>query len=507
MGLACVRSVALVGIEAAPVEVEVHVTGGLPAFHIVGLPQAAVRESADRVRAAMVECGFEFPNRRITCNLAPADLPKDSGRFDLPIAVGVLVASGQLGAESLGGRLFIGELSLSGQTRAVRGALAIALAIMRGRLHGAQPLELVLPQANAREVSVMPGLEARLAADLPSVFADLSGAARLPALERSSSDAALEAFAEDDFADVQGLQSVKRALEIAAAGEHNVLLVGPAGAGKSMLAHRLPGILPPLDESQALEAGAIASLAGGFDVGRWRRRAFRAPHHSATAAALVGGGLPLRPGEASLAHHGVLFLDELPEFRHGVLDALREPLETGRIALARAARRLDLPASFQLVAAMNPCPCGHHGSPRCRCTPDQVHRYQQRLSGPLLDRLDMHLWVDPAPVETLTSTTPAERSAEIAVRVERSRRVQLARQGCTNARLDAKGVRTHCTPTDAALALLQQAARHLGWSSRVAHRIQKMARTVADLAGATEVGSDHVAEAIGLRRALGLTNG
>ena len=501
--LARVHSRALLGIHAPAVEVEVHVSNGLPAFHIVGLPETSVRESRDRVRAAILNSGFDFPNRRLTVNLAPADLPKDSGRFDLPIAIGVLVATGQVPPERLANRVFIGELSLSGDTRPIRGALALALALVRDPAIGVtdQPpqskpadsaapaivlsapraqLEIVLPRASAAEAGVVPGLRICTARSLTEVTLDLKGEDTLPALNAAEIPTPEEPELPD-MADIKGHEQIKTGLEVAAAGGHNALLIGPPGSGKSTIAH----------------------LTRRFDPARWRQRPFRAPHHSASMAALVGGGSRISPGEISLAHHGVLFLDELPEFGPRTLDSLREPLETGSIALARAARQIEFPARFQLVAAMNPCPCGHYGTSRCRCTPDQVSRYQQRLSGPLLDRIDIQLWVGPVTSGTLLETRRIEPSAAIAERVARARERQLQRQGCPNARLDAPGVQQHCELTDEAQTLLLQTAARLHWSARVFHRLQKLARTAADLQASDTISTAHVAQAIGYRRALG----
>ncbi len=547
MTLARIHTRALVGIDAPPVEVEVHIANGLPAFTIVGLPEAAVRESRDRVRAAILNSGFEFPNRRLTVNLAPADLPKDSGRFDLPIAIGILVATDQLDARPIGRRLFVGELSLSGELRPIRGALAMGLALARlaARCPQAGPadpgIELIVPQGNADELSVLPELWVSTATSLAQVCDALAGRSALPRLVAraeppDSRTAGGQSMPGVDMADVRGQQAIKTGLEVAAAGAHHVLLIGPPGSGKSMLARRLHGIVPPLRASEALEAGAIWSLAGRFDVTRWRERAFRAPHHSASMAALIGGGARLRPGEISLAHHGILFLDELPEFGSRSLDSLREPIETGQIALSRAARQVELPARFQLITAMNPCPCGLYGDPRCRCTPDQVARYQHRVSGPLLDRLDLQLWVAPVDGHTLMrepdsagraaasgaadetaaartaapegaspgSQHPVETSAMIAARVVRARERQLARQGCVNGELDARQVPIHCALDARGRQLLVQTASRLHWSARVFHRIQKIARSIADLQECDDIAAHHVAQAISYRRVFGL---
>ena len=496
MSLAVVRSRALVGMQAPEVRVEVHLGNGLPAFHIVGLPEAEVRESRDRVRAALLHTGFDFPNRRLTVNLAPADLPKESGRFDLPIAVGILAASGQVPAEPLEAIEFVGELSLTGSIRPIRGALAMALAVVRGE----RPPTLLLPAANGEEAALVDGARLLGAVDLAGVAAHLAGASPLERIEARPRAAAPPAGL--DFRDVKGQAGAKRALEIAAAGAHNLLMVGPPGAGKSLLAQCLPTIQTPLTPEEALETAALAGLAGPFEPADWGRRPFRAPHHGASAAAIVGGGANPRPGEASLAHHGVLFLDELPEFGRAVLEALREPLETGRIAIARAARQVEFPARFQLVAAMNPCPCGYLGSERCRCTPEQVRRYQARLSGPLLDRIDLLITVHPVDEGQLMQRADGEPSAAIAERVARAREPQLARQGRPNAFLSPPEIDRHCALEAPAAALLRRVARQCHWSSRALHRVQKLARTIADLTGETAIGAQRVAEAAGYRRAL-----
>ena len=508
MTLARVPSRSLLGIDAPAVDVEVHVANGLPAVTIVGLPEAAVRESRDRVQAAITNSGFDFPNRRLTINLAPADLPKDSGRFDLAIALGILIATDQVPADRLHNRQFVGELSLSGETRPVRGAMALALAIAQHRKHADKPAQshlpaLVLPPGSAAEAAVVPGISIQSAASLHDVAADLRGEVPLVTPELTPYESGCDRLVPE-MADIRGQEHLKAGLEVAAAGGHNVLLIGPPGGGKSMLAQRLPGILPTLTDEEALQTGAVASLAGRFKVSEWRNRPFRAPHHSASTAALVGGGPRIRPGEISLAHNGVLFLDELPEFGARTLDSLREPLETGSISLSRAAHQLELPARFQLIAAMNPCPCGHFGGQRCRCTPDQVARYQQRVSGPLLDRIDLQLWVTPVENTELLNKAVLETSAQIGERVIAARQRQLDRQGCSNAALTANGVSEHCVLSDDAAELLAQTAKRLHWSARVFHRIQKLARTSADLVGEPHISSRHVARAISYRRALGL---
>src|SRR4051812_30985149 len=412
MSIATVASRALAGVDAPEVTVEVHLGPGLPAFHIVGLPDTEVREARDRVRAALNHAHFEFPARLITVNLAPAELPKDSSRFDLPIALGILAASGQISPQALDGQEFAGELSLTGELRAVRGALAMALsARAAGRA-------FVLPEDNAPQAALAQGARILPARSLLEVVAHLADEAKLP--EYCREIPAVDAH-YPDFSDVKGQQQVKRALEVAAAGVHSVLMIGPPGTGKSMLAARFPGILPPMSEIEALEVAAVHSVStSGFDAARWRERPFRAPHHTSSGAALVGGGSVPRPGEISLAHRGVLFLDELPEFDRKVLDVLREPMESGRITISRAARQADFPAHFQLIAAMNPCPCGYDGHPSgiCRCSPDLILRYQSRVSGPLLDRIDLHVEVGPVAPEILAADADGELSLVIAARVQ-----------------------------------------------------------------------------------------
>lgn len=494
MSLAVVRSRALVGLQAPEVRVEVHVANGLPAFHIVGLPEAAVRESRERVRAAIVQSGLDFPNRRLTVNLAPADLPKDSGRFDLPIAVGVLVACGQLPERGLNGLELVGELSLTGDLRPIRGALAMALAV---RHSGRQ---LVLPAASGAEAGVDAEVNALSAGHLRDVCAHLRGEQSLAAVQHAPPISSPDPVA--DFADVRGHEQARQALEAAAAGAHSVLMVGPPGGGKSMLASRLPSILPAAQASESLEIAAIEALAGRFEPQHWGRRPFRSPHHSASTAALVGGGGNPRPGEISLAHRGVLFLDELAEFNRAALEALREPLETGRITVSRASIRVDFPARFQLVAAMNPCPCGLAFSARCRCTRDQVARYQQRISGPVLDRIDLHVWIEPVDEQRLLTDRACEPSADIRARVESAWARQVQRQGIPNAHLPAADIERHCPLQDSARELLARAAARLRWSARAVHRALRVARTLADLEGVVRIDDHHVAQAVNLRRAL-----
>ena len=494
MTVATVASRALAGIDAPEVTVEVHLGPGLPAFHIVGLPDTEVREARDRVRAALNHAHFEFPARRITVNLAPAELPKDSSRFDLPIALGILAASGQLAPAPLEAHEFAGELSLTGELRAVRGALAMALsARAAGRA-------FVLPEANAPQAALATGAKILPARTLLEVVAHLAGEAKLLPYE---SDGKSVGTQYADFSDVKGQQQVKRALEVAAAGAHSVLMVGPPGTGKSMLAARFPGILPALSEAEALEVAAIHSVSNtGFEAMRWGERPYRSPHHSASCAALVGGGALPRPGEISLAHLGVLFLDELPEFDRDALEALREPLECGRVSISRAARQTQFTARFQLVAAMNPCPCGHCGdrNGRCRCTPERIARYRGRISGPLADRIDLKLEV-PAPRESeLTSPVSGEASDSIRQRVESARRMQMERQGKANALLGTREIDRYCACDKEGDQLLRHALARLLLSARAYHRVLRVARTIGDLAQKTTLAAEHIAEAIQYRR-------
>lgn len=494
MAIASLYSRALSGMDSPLVTVEVHTTNGLPSFTIVGLPETEVKESKDRVRSAILNSRYEFPARRITVNLAPADLPKESGRFDLPIALGILAASGQIPAERIKDFEFAGELALTGELRAIRGALAMTFKACRdGRA-------FILPADNADEAALVGDARVYPANSLLAVCAHLAGHEALP---RHVGEAAETTGDYPDFSDVKGQSHAKRALEIAAAGGHSLLMSGPPGAGKTMLASRLPGILPAMTEEQALEAAALQSLGNhGFRLEDWKRRRFRSPHHTSSAVALVGGGGNPRPGEISLAHHGVLFLDELPEFDRKVLEVLREPLESGRITISRAARQADFPAKFQLIAAMNPCPCGYLGHPggRCHCTPDSVARYRARISGPLLDRIDLQIEVAALPEAELTTRGDGESTATIRARVDAAYEVQLARQGKANAALEGREIEAYCQPAAEGTALLKQAVARLDLSARAYHRILKVARTIADLSGKPGIAPPQIAEAIQYRR-------
>ena len=495
MSLAIVHSRARLGIDAPAVSVEVHLANGMPSLTLVGLPETAVRESKDRVRSALQNAQLEFPgSRRITISLAPADLPKEGGRFDLAIALGLLAASGQIPATALQDCECIGELALSGELRPVQGVLPVALACREaGR-------RLILPRANATEAALVEGVELIAAEHLLALCAHLRGEASLPALPEVT---APPPPAVAELAEVQGQEQAKRALIVAAAGGHNLLLFGPPGTGKTLLASRLPGILPPLREQEALEVAAIQSVCERTPLLAWPGRPFRAPHHGASAAALVGGGSHPRPGEVSQAHNGVLFLDELPEFDRKVLEMLREPLESGSIHIARAREQLRFPARFQLVAAMNPCPCGYQGDPsgRCRCSPEQVQRYRSKLSGPLLDRIDLHLAMRNEPFK-LTGETGRSKpdTATAAAQVAAARQAQQQRQQCLNAHLDLAGIQRHCALTETDGRWLEQAVERLGLSRRASHRVLKVARTLADLAGSPALERPHLAEALQYRQ-------
>ena len=499
MSLAVLYSRAVCGVQAPLVTVETHIANGLPSFTIVGLPDTEVKESKDRVRAALQNAQFKIPAQRITVNLAPADLPKESGRFDLPIALGILAATGQIPGGQMDQYEWAGELALTGELRPIHGALAMTYnAAQSGR-------SFVLPQQNAAEAALVGKATIYAAKSLLQVCAHLSGHAPLPVyrnLPESGSGAQDSAY--PDLDEVKGQPHAKRALEIAAAGGHSLLMIGPPGTGKSMLATRFPGILPPMTEQEALESAAIQSLGyGNFNIENWKRRPFRSPHHTASGIALVGGGSQPRPGEISLALHGVLFLDELAEFDRKVLEVLREPLESGKITISRAARQAEFPARFQLIAAMNPCPCGYLGHPsgKCHCTPDQIARYRGRISGPLLDRIDMQIEVPAVPQqELMKQQISGDKSSTIRQRVEKAHQLQLNRQGKTNSGLSVKEIDRHCTLDSASENLLTQAISRLNLSARAYHRILKLARTIADLRSAEKINNQHIAEAIQYRR-------
>lgn len=497
LNLAVIHTRGREGIKAPEVTVEVHISNGLPAFSIVGLPETAVKESKDRVRGALLNCNFEFPMQRITVNMAPADIPKEGGRFDLAIALGILVATGQLPKESLKGVECIGELSLGGELRSVSGVLPIAMEAKKaGRA-------LILPTPNGPEAALVNDARILPASHLLEVSGHLKGHTEIKPLSGTFTES--PAFQIPDFSDVHGHYQAKRALEIAAAGRHNLLMLGSPGTGKSMLASRLPGILPFLTEQEALESAAVHSISGiPFDPGNWRYPPFRSPHHTASGPALVGGGGNPKPGEVSLATNGVLFMDELPEYDRKVLEVLREPLETGHITISRALRQVDFPARFQLIAAMNPCPCGYLGdvSGRCRCTVEQVGKYRARISGPLMDRIDMHIEVPRVSTEMLRNGSPGgeESSETIRKRVTSARNLALERTGCPNAWLTPKMVKQSCNLTDDGHQLLEKAIDKLGLSHRAYNRILKLSRTIADLAGENSIAIPHLSEAIGYRK-------
>lgn len=497
MSLAVIPTCAVNGVTALAVDVEVHLGGGLPSLSIVGLPETAVRESKDRVRAALLNAGFEFPARRITINLAPADLPKHGGRFDLPIAIGILVASGQLPAEAVDDWLFVGELALGGEIRGVSGVLPTAI------YANAHSQKLVVPEDNREEASLAGEGECIAAKDLLAVCGHFAGSEVLPQVGAAECFEVADRVDCGDLADVRGQHLARRALEIAAAGGHNLLFSGPPGTGKSMLASRLPGILPPMTQAEALETASVVSVSqSGLRPEAFFLRPFRAPHHTASGVALVGGGSYPRPGEISLAHNGVLFLDELPEFNRQVLDVLREPLETGHITISRAGRQADFPARFQLVAAMNPCPCGHFGDEgrECRCSPGQIARYQARVSGPFLDRIDLRVSVGRLDLSVIRrEAAPAESSASVRDRVVRARERQLARAGVANALLTGSALQQHCQLSQADEVLLESVMQKLQLSMRAYARLLRTARTIADLAGEGDIARDHLLEALNYR--------
>lgn len=497
MSVAIIYSRAQDGINAPLVTVEVHLSRGLPGFTIVGLPETTVKESKERVRSAILNNQFDFPLSRITINLAPADLPKEGGRFDLPIALGILIASGQIPESGIKGHEAIGELSLTGELRTITGALPVSLAVKESQR------SLILPMKNADEAALVKDIICKPATHLLDVCAHISGTQTLQEHQRKLTNPVTKY--DIDLNDIYGHEHAKRALEIAAAGGHNLLMIGPPGSGKTMLAERMPTIMPPMTDDQALESAAIASISrNGFDSTSWRQRIFRSPHHSASAVALVGGGSHPKPGEISLAHNGILFLDELPEFDRNVLEVLREPLESGRIIISRAAKQVEYPANFQLIAAMNPCPCGYLGdtSGRCRCTEEQIHRYQHKISGPLMDRIDMVIEVHSLPDAIINQMkdSSSEASSNVRQRVNTAFNKQLERNGVSNSALKTNAIEQHCALTDNDKILLQTATTKLGLSGRAIHRIMKVARTIADIANSEKIQTHHLGEAISYRQ-------
>lgn len=496
MSLAITYSRANLGIEAPLVTVETHLSNGLPSLSIVGLPETAVKESKDRVRSAIINSGFEFPNRRITINLAPADLPKEGGRYDLAIALSILIASGQVPQPSSEQLEFLGELALTGQLRPVQGVLPAALQCHQFKR------SLVVPLENAEEATLPKGARAFASSHLLELCAHLCGKNPMSLFVATNREKTTQP--RGDLQEVKGQAQAKRALEIAATGAHNLLMVGPPGTGKSMLAQRISGLLPPLPESAAMEVAAIRSISlQAIDPDTWREPPFRAPHHTASAVALVGGGSNPKPGEISLAHRGVLFLDELPEFDRRVLEVLREPLESGEIVISRANRQISFPARFQLIAAMNPCPCGYQGSPKgnCRCTPDQISRYNRKISGPLLDRIDLQIEVTTQTHELLEeAATKTETSAQVQARVRDAQERQYARQGKLNATLSVADIGRHCALDTKGHQLVTRAIERLNLSARAYHRILKVARTIADLDKSQGIEGRHLMEALGYRK-------
>ena len=500
MALAVTYTRAQLGVEAPLVTVETHLSNGLPGFTIVGLPETAVKESKDRVRSALINSHFEFPQKRITVNLAPADLPKEGGRYDLPIALCILAASGQIPADKLDQYEFLGELALSGELRQTRGCISAAVAC------GKADRTMILPNANAIEASLCRTTDLYVASNLLRVCAHLH--------EREKLDAPIKqimqpATYEKDLSEVKGQVQARRALEVAAAGNHNILFYGPPGTGKSMLASRLPTILPNMDEDEALEVAAIKSVAAQPDTSHWLCRPYRSPHHTSSAVALVGGGSHPKPGEISLAHQGILFLDELPEFSRQVLEVMREPLESGHICISRANAQVSYPARFQLVAAMNPCPCGFHndGTDRCRCTPAQINRYRDKVSGPLLDRIDLHVQVGTIPIMELQNKPEGESSATVRKRVKRVIDIQRDRQGVQNSALSGRELAQYCELGENEKTLLAMAMNKLNLSARAYDRILKVSRTIADMENCDTIQCAHISEALSYRNLDRQTHG
>jgi magnesium chelatase family protein len=494
MTLAIVYSRAKCGVDAPLVTIEVHLSNGLPCLNIVGLPETAVKESKDRVRSALINSHFEFPSRRITINLAPADLPKEGCRFDLPIALGILAASGQIPIDSLQHHEFLGELGLTGELRAIQGSLPAAI-----NSHAAKR-KLVIPSDNVNEATLCEEATILCANNLLHLSAHLHGREPLPRQRPNHQTQTISNY--PDLGDVKGQQLAKRALEIAAAGNHNLIFCGPPGTGKTMLANRLPGILPPLTQQERLEVATVFSISKQYNQSLVLQRPFRHPHHTASAVAMVGGGSHPKPGEISLAHHGVLFLDELPEFQRQVLEVLREPMESGQILISRASQQVLFPARFQLVAAMNPCPCGYYGDLQraCRCTPDRLQRYRDKVSGPLLDRIDLQINVNRlAANELKPSKSPVESSAQVMKRVIAARKRQLLRGNTNNASLENKELEKHCQLNSNDQLFLEQAVTQLHLSPRAYHRILRVSRTIADLDNSDHITQQHLTEALSYR--------